>query len=143
MSLTEPVFIALASLRANLLRSLLTLLGIIIGVMSVITVLSFVEGLNRFVSEKLLNAGANVFWVDPYGFVTSQEAWELVKDNPPITLDDEGTMVFAIGVMLYQLATGELPFGEPATAGGLRQRLWMDPVPPRKRRTCSARRRPQ
>ncbi len=42
--------------------------------------------------------------------------------------------VFAIGVMLYQLATGETPFGEPATAAGMRQRLWMDPVPPRQRR---------
>ncbi|MEN9888326.1 MAG: hypothetical protein RL559_363, partial [Pseudomonadota bacterium] len=42
--------------------------------------------------------------------------------------------VFAIGVMLYQLATGETPFGEPATQGGMRQRLWMDPVPPRQRR---------
>jgi eukaryotic-like serine/threonine-protein kinase len=40
--------------------------------------------------------------------------------------------IFAIGVMLYQLATGELPFGEPQTSGGLRQRLWMDPPPPRK-----------
>ena len=40
--------------------------------------------------------------------------------------------IFAIGVMLYQLATGELPFGEPLTSGGLRQRLWMDPPPPRK-----------
>ncbi|MFD0668687.1 serine/threonine protein kinase [Ramlibacter sp. MAHUQ-53] len=42
--------------------------------------------------------------------------------------------IFAIGVMLYELATGELPFGAPATPGGLRQRLWMDPVPPRARR---------
>jgi eukaryotic-like serine/threonine-protein kinase len=40
--------------------------------------------------------------------------------------------IFAIGVMLYQLATGELPFGEPQTVGGMRQRLWMDPPPPRK-----------
>ncbi len=46
---------------------------------------------------------------------------------------DPRSDIFAIGVMLYELATSELPFGEPATAGGLRQRLWMDPVPPRKR----------
>jgi nucleotide-binding universal stress UspA family protein len=40
--------------------------------------------------------------------------------------------IFAMGVMLYQLVTGKLPFGEPETNGGLRQRLWMDPTPPRK-----------
>ena len=88
MNLRESSGIALAAIRANKLRSFLTLLGTIIGVMSVIAVLSFVEGLNRFVSQKLLNAGANVFWVDPYGFVTSQEAWEKVQHNPAITLDD-------------------------------------------------------
>lgn len=42
--------------------------------------------------------------------------------------------IFAIGVMLYELATGELPFGAPATQGGLRQRLWMTPQPPRAHR---------
>ncbi|MDT7519211.1 bifunctional serine/threonine-protein kinase/universal stress protein [Rhodoferax sp. TBRC 17660] len=47
---------------------------------------------------------------------------------------DPRSDVFAIGVMLYQLCTAELPFGEPLTQAGLRQRLWMDPVPPRKRR---------
>ena len=42
--------------------------------------------------------------------------------------------IFAIGVMLYELATGELPFGAPTTQGGLRQRLWMTPAPPREHR---------
>jgi nucleotide-binding universal stress UspA family protein len=33
-------------------------------------------------------------------------------------------------VVLYELATGELPFGVPATRAGLRDRIWRDPVPP-------------
>jgi putative ABC transport system permease protein len=88
VNLRESVGIALGGIRANKLRSFLTLLGIIIGVASVIAVVSFVEGLNRFVTQKLLNAGANVFVVDKYGFITSQEAFDEASKNPDVTLDD-------------------------------------------------------
>ena len=47
---------------------------------------------------------------------------------------DPRSDIFAIGVMLYELATGELPFGAPTTQGGLRQRLWMTPAPLRQHR---------
>jgi eukaryotic-like serine/threonine-protein kinase len=44
---------------------------------------------------------------------------------------DPRSDIFAIGVVLYELATGEVPFGSPTTENGLRLRLWMDPKPPR------------
>lgn len=68
-------------------------------------------------AEELRKAVGSAAWMSPEQVVG-------VRGDPR-------SDVFAIGVMLYQLATGRLPFGAPVTPGGLRQRLWMDPPPPK------------
>ena len=71
-------------------------------------------------AEELRKAVGSPVWISPEQVVG-------VRGDPR-------SDIFAMGVMLYELATGELPFGQPATAAGMRQRLWMDPTPPRKHR---------
>jgi eukaryotic-like serine/threonine-protein kinase len=48
--------------------------------------------------------------------------------------DDPRSDIFSLGVLLYFFTTGMRPFGESETMGGMRRRLWRDPVPPRKLR---------
>ncbi len=61
MHILEAIHIALQSLWANKLRSALTLVGVVIGVAAVIAVVTFVSGINEYVSEKIFNLGADVF----------------------------------------------------------------------------------
>ena len=61
MHIAEAIKIALRSLWANKLRSVLTLLGVVIGVAAVIAVVTFVSGVNDYVAQKVFNLGADVF----------------------------------------------------------------------------------
>src|SRR5579863_5265973 len=63
MTTLEAIRIALQSLWANKLRTVLTLLGVVIGVAAVIAVVTFVSGINGYVAEKIFNLGADVFIV--------------------------------------------------------------------------------
>lgn len=46
--------------------------------------------------------------------------------------NDHRSDLFALGCLMYFFATGTRPFGDPRKLKGLKQRLWKDPVPPRK-----------
>ena len=59
----ESIKMALDTLRKNKLRSGLTVLGIVIGVTTVITMSSVINGLNNRVTEWVSSLGSNVFWV--------------------------------------------------------------------------------
>src|SRR5665213_379170 len=59
----ESIKMALDTLRVNKLRSGLTVLGIVIGVTTVITISSVISGLNNRVNDWVSSLGSNVFWV--------------------------------------------------------------------------------
>jgi len=63
MKLIEAFKLAFQSLWGNKLRSILTLIGVVMGVASVIMVITLVNGANRYVSTKLSGYGADVFTI--------------------------------------------------------------------------------
>lgn len=76
----ETIRIAANALRAHKMRSFLTLLGVIIGVMTVVTVVAIISGLNNYISEKVFQLNPDVYAVTQFGIITSREQWlEAVK----------------------------------------------------------------
>jgi putative ABC transport system permease protein len=89
MQLVEAFRLALQSLWANKLRSILTLLGVIIGVSSVITVVTLTNGAKEFVTSKINSYGAATITISkmPETFITLEEYLEF-KKRKDVTYDD-------------------------------------------------------
>jgi putative ABC transport system permease protein len=81
MQFVEALKLALQSLWANKLRSILTLLGVVIGVASVITVVTLTNGAKSFVTTKMNTYGASVVTISkmPKTFITLDEYLEFQK----------------------------------------------------------------
>jgi putative ABC transport system permease protein len=89
MQFLESVFLALEAIWANKLRSLLTVLGNIVAVTSIITVVSLIQGMNGYVTNAIVSdLGADSFNVERTGIIRSDEEADRVRNNPLITLDD-------------------------------------------------------
>ena len=65
MSLTDLIMISLRALGKNKLRSLLTILGIMIGIAAVMTMVSIGQGTSELVKAQFRNLGSNVIIVTP------------------------------------------------------------------------------
>jgi putative ABC transport system permease protein len=88
VTLSETFRLALDALRAHKLRSFLTLLGVILAVLTLVTVMSVVAGLNFYVADRVANLGANVYVVDRFGIITSEDEWIKAQKRPLLTLEE-------------------------------------------------------
>jgi putative ABC transport system permease protein len=88
VTMIETFRLALDALRAHKLRSFLTLLGVILAVTTLVAVMSVVAGLNFYVAERVANLGANVFLVDRFGIITSEDEWVKAQKRPLVTLEE-------------------------------------------------------
>jgi putative ABC transport system permease protein len=84
----ENLRIAVDALRANKLRSVLTVVGNVVAVMSVIAVVAIIDGLNTYVSDKILQQGLGVLTIDKYGFITSEDEYREAEKRRDLGLDD-------------------------------------------------------
>ncbi len=86
----EAVWIALDAIGSNKLRSLLTVLGNIVAVTSIIAVVSLIQGMNTKVTEIIVSeAGVDAFLIERVGLITDEEEAEKARrNNPRITMKD-------------------------------------------------------
>jgi len=87
--LFESVMLALASIWANKLRSVLTLLGNIVAVSSIITVVALLTGVNEAVTDAIVSdLGADSFTVQRMGITQNEDDFERMRNNPLVTVRD-------------------------------------------------------
>jgi putative ABC transport system permease protein len=83
----ESIRMALETVRANKLRSSLTILGIVIGVTTVITISSIIGGLNANVQDWVNSIGSNVLWVFHMPVIGVRPTTEMLA-RKRLTLED-------------------------------------------------------
>jgi len=134
MEFKEAVKIALQSLWANKLRSVLTLLGVVIGVASVIAVVTLVNGANTYVTTKFSRYGADVFTVSKMPqIITSPEDYQRFQKRKDILFPDfryvEANCKHCVGIGAQQAVTGKVVRGTQSTTDtSIRGYTWQMPA---------------
>src|SRR5215471_3065307 len=85
--LKEGLSISWSAIRANKMRSILTTIGIVIGIVTVTLMGTAIEGLNRAFLKSISFIGADVLYVQRVDwFIHTHEEWMKAQKRPPITL---------------------------------------------------------
>ncbi len=85
----EAIVMALAAIKAHKMRAFLTVLGVLIGVTTVIAMVSIITGLNRSMSQQIESLGSNAIYVTKFEIgITFGEPSEEERNRPPITFED-------------------------------------------------------
>ncbi len=133
MAFKEAMMLALQSLWANKLRTVLTLLGVVIGVASVIAVVTLVNGANNFVITKFSSYGADVFTVTKMpSIITNVDDYVRFQKRKNVLFDDykyiEENCKKCEGMGAQQATTGKLVRGTAAiTDAQIRGYTWQMP----------------
>jgi putative ABC transport system permease protein len=92
VKLIETLKLALGAIWAHKLRSALTLLGMVIGVASVVVVVSLIQGFNTYVDEKIANIGSKTFSIYRFDFFKDFKNTDTIaaaqRRNKELTMED-------------------------------------------------------
>ena len=89
IEIIDAVLMALSSIRTNKMRSFLTILGVLIGVASVIAMASVINGLDKAANNEIDAWGSNSFYITRYAFdVDRDKLSEEDRNRPPITVGE-------------------------------------------------------
>lgn len=97
MGIFENISLALNSLRTNKLRAILTLLGIVIGVFSIIAIMTLLNALQAGIDTGLSQLGSNTFQIQKYPAIQFGPGNNKLRNRPDITYEE--------GIRLKERAT--------------------------------------
>ncbi len=133
MELKEALKLAMQSLWANKMRTVLTLLGVVIGVASVIAVVTLVNGANSFVIQKFSSYGADVFTITKTPqLITNSDDYVKFQKRKQLLFDDykyvEENCIKCAGMGAQQATVGKVIRGTQAiTDAQIRGYTWLMP----------------
>lgn len=88
MHIRDLIISSLSILRTNRMRSFLTILGIVIGVMTIIAILALVQGMNASVEEQIQSLGSNTIFVQRFSWSAGRMDFQEIMKRKEIVLDD-------------------------------------------------------